>query len=753
MVLKWTGHQILKYASWVFLTVLFVVIVVVVLSLSHGSTDQGLSSGIRLFWLAPVASIIALLYAGGAAFYVLLQPAGGNEILRVSALIRSGAITYLKQQFRVVTVFFGVMFVLLLIISFGFQLVSPFVPFAFVTGGLFSVLISTLGVWIATLANSRTAWAARKGLNPALRVAFTAGSVQGMALVGVGLLYVSGWFYFLRYIVEMDIMTLTNTMLTFVMGASAHALFARVGGGIFTKSADVSADIVGKIEVGIPEDDPRNPATIADNVGDIVGDGAGMGADLFESYLGSVVATMSLGTVAFPENPLRAIMTPILITAVGVLASLIGNFFVGTRHDITRQSVLLRAIRRGIYLTTFLIIVGGFLIIRLMLGTANLGIFLAMLVGLVNGNIISYFSEVYTSDHYQPVRKLAKQSRTGTATLIISGLANGMLSTWVPVVTIAISVASAYYFAGGAELNVRGLFGIGIAAIGMLTPLGINLSTDAYGPIADNAGGIARMVGEKGGLGEDVRKRTDALDSLGNTTAATGKGHAIGSAAFTALALLAAFRDDLTRVVQVRFAIKDYRLTADLLSPDVLIGLLLGAMIPFVFSALTMNAVGRTANLMIHEIRQQFKDEKILDGDKLPDYQSCISISSKGALREMLFPVLLAVFVPLLVGIFFGMRSLIGLLAGGLLAGTPLSLMMSNSGGAWDNAKKFIEAGNLGGKGSLAHMSAVVSDTVGDPFKDVSGPSLNILIKLMIMVSIVFGSTLFLLNRTVGLFH
>ncbi len=709
-----------------------------------------------LIWLTPVAAITALIYVFFAARHVRKKDEGSDKVKKLSAAIRVGAMAYLKQQYKVVGIFFGIMFIALVAIAYGSggKVLSHFVPYAFITGGFFSGLAGFIGMRIATQANSRTAWAARDGLNPALRVAFMAGSVMGMAVVGLGLLDLSAWFIGLKYIAKIDDTTITQIMLTFEMGASSMALFARVGGGIYTKSADVGADIVGKVEAGIPEDDPRNPATIADNVGDNVGDVAGMGADLYESYVGSIVATMALGAVAFPANPLKAIIVPMAIASLGVFASLIGSFLVSTKDDKASQKVLLGALRRGVYSATLLILGLAAVVVFNALGKENMGVFWALAVGLIAGNVIGFFTEYYTSDNYKPTQKLAGQAETGAATLIIGGLALGMKSTWVSVATIIVATIASYGLAAG-TLGVDGfalgVYGIGIAAVGMLSTLGITLSTDAYGPVADNAGGIAEMAGTEGGLGDDVRKRTDALDSLGNTTAATGKGFAIGSAALTALALLAAFKQEITEAVSKLGSNLD--ISAQVVTPEVLVGLFIGAMTPFLFSAMTMSAVGRAAQAMVEEVRRQFREIKgILTGQAEPDYQKCVAISTKGAQKEMVAPALLAIVMPLAVGSFLGLNALLGLLAGALVTGFPFAIMMANSGGSWDNAKKYIEAGNMGGKGSAPHKAAVVGDTVGDPFKDTSGPSLNILIKLMSMVSVVFGVAMYHLNKVVGLF-
>ncbi len=717
------------------------------------------SGSIDLTWLTPIAAIIGIAYVIWAARFVLKHPEGSDKVKKISLAIRTGAYAYLKQQYLVVGIFFALMFGILSFIAFGPKLLTPFVPFAFLSGGLFSGLCGFIGMWIATRANSRTAWAAKKGLNPGLRVAFTAGSVMGMIVVSLGLLDLSAWYYGLRWyytsVVGLDlnetIKKITEAMLTFGMGASSMALFARVGGGIYTKSADVGADIVGKVEAGIPEDDPRNPATIADNVGDNVGDVAGMGADLYESYVGSIVATMALGAVAFPQEPLMGVSVPMVMAAMGVFASLVGTFLVSTKDENASQKVLLGALRRGVYSASLIILVLCAAIVFTVLGKGtfmNFGVFVSIAIGLIVGNVIAFFTEYFTSSNYKPTRDLAEQSKTGPATIVIGGIALGMVSTWVSVGAVVLGIIGAFYFSAG-FVNPdfsKGLYGIGVAAIGMLSTLGITLATDAYGPVADNSGGIAEMAGDKGGLGKDVRKRTDALDALGNTTAATGKGYAIGSAALTALALLAAFKDEM-----IRFTGKDF--FANIISADVLVGLFLGAMAPFLFSALTMGAVGRAANKMVEEVRRQFKEIKgLLQGKAEPDYKRCVAISTLGAQREMIIPSLIAVILPVAVGAIFGVRALVGLLAGALVTGFPLAIMMANAGGAWDNAKKFIEEGHLGGKGSEAHKAAVVGDTVGDPFKDTSGPSLNILIKLMTMVSVVFGATIIALNKVVGIF-
>lgn len=726
-----------------------------------GITGFGFAQGgsMDITWVTPVAATIALLYVFWAASHVLRKSEGNEKVKEISLAIREGAYAYLAQQYKVVGIFFAVLFVLLLYLSFGAKLLTPFVPFAFLTGGFFSGLSGFIGMAIATRSNARTAWAARDGLNPGLRVAFTAGSVMGMVVVGLGLLDLSLWYYGLRWyygtVVGLDqtetIKRITEAMITFGMGASSMALFARVGGGIYTKSADVGADIVGKVEAGIPEDDPRNPATIADNVGDNVGDVAGMGADLYESYVGSIVATMALGVVAFPESPLRAITIPMSMAALGVLASIIGTFLVQTKDNKASQEVLLAALRKGIYGSSILIAILSAIAVYYVMGSENFGIWGSIVAGLLAGNLIGFFTEYFTSASYKPTKDLASQAQTGPATLVIGGLSLGMLSTWISVVIVGVAVIAAYYLSGGASSIARGLYGISIAAVGMLSTLGITLSTDAYGPVADNAGGIAEMAGDEAGLGKEVRERTDALDALGNTTAATGKGYAIGSAALTALALLAAFKDEIERVVRVKMP--DFDLMANVISVETLTGLFVGAMAPFLFSALTMSAVGRAANKMVEEVRRQFKEKPgILDGKEKPDYRRCVKISTEAAQMEMILPALIAIVIPVLVGTLLGVRALVGVLAGALVSGFPMAIMMANAGGAWDNAKKYIENGHFGGKKSEAHKAGVVGDTIGDPLKDTSGPSLNILIKLMSMVSIVFGSTILVLNQLFGLF-
>ncbi|CAI8006445.1 Putative K(+)-stimulated pyrophosphate-energized sodium pump [Geodia barretti] len=682
-----------------------------------------------MMWVTWIGSVAALGFALILALAVLRKEPGNERMKELSRAVQEGAIAYLKQQYKVVTIFFVVLFAILGVISWGLGLLSGFVPFAFITGGFFSALAGFIGMTVATRANARTAWGARESLNAGLRVAFSSGTVMGMTVVGLGLLDISIWWW---------LEEIPPIMITFGMGASAMALFARLGGGIFTKAADVGADLVGKVEAGIPEDDPRNPASIADNVGDNVGDVAGMGADLYESYVGSIIATMALGAVASlgldSITALQAIQVPVSIATIGVLCSILGTFVVRAKGDAS-QAVLLGALRRGTYGSTALIAIGSFLLVILTLGSEFLGIWAAMIVGLIAGNIIGYFTEYYTSDHYKPTQLLSNEALTGPATTIIAGMSLGMLSTLIPVLTVIGATLAAFF--------LLGLYGIGLSAVGMLSTLGITLATDAYGPVADNAGGIAEMAK----MEPHVRERTDALDSLGNTTAATGKGFAIGSAALTALALLAEYGNKIKIVRGADGHVTDVVMNINLLDPKILIGLFLGAMLPFVFSSLSMRAVGRAAGDMVNEVRRQFREKPgILEGTERPDYAGCVAISTQGAQREMVVPSLLAVIAPILTGIIFGPFTVIALLAGALTSGFVLAIMMANAGGAWDNAKKFIEGGAHGGKGSDAHKAAVVGDTVGDPFKDTSGPSINILLKLMSMVSIVFVTTVIALN-------
>jgi K(+)-stimulated pyrophosphate-energized sodium pump len=736
-----------------------------------------------LMYLTLGGSILALIFAGVLALRILKTSPGTDKMKEISDHIHKGAMAYLGQQYKIVGIFFAVLFVILGFIAWivpmftgGGELLSKYVPFAFLTGGIFSGLAGFIGMKIATLANARTAHAASQSLNKGLRVAFNSGTVMGMTVVGLGLLDLALWFIVLRYGFKEPLAAIPPIMITFGMGASSMALFARLGGGIYTKAADVGADLVGKVEAGIPEDDPRNPATIADNVGDNVGDVAGMGADLYESYVGSIVATMALGSVAVAglgaEIAAKFIILPALIATVGVLCSIIGTFLIRTKEDATQKS-LLGALHFGVYFSTAVIAVAAFLIIKFWLPSENFGLFISIIVGLVAGNVIGYFTEYYTSDHFKPTKDLSNTALTGPATIIIGGLALGMKSTLIPVITIVLATLGAFFFAGGGML---GLYGVGLAAVGMLSTLGITLATDAYGPVADNAGGIAEMAG----LDPQVRERTDALDSLGNTTAATGKGFAIGSAALTALALLAEYghkvleylgfhgnivtEKALENVEKFSFetlikfdtamigdTVQDIAvLIINVLDPMVLIGLFIGAVLPFVFSAMSMGAVGRAAQAMVDEVRRQFKEKPgIMKGTDEPDYQNCVKISTAGAQKEMVAPSLLAIVTPILVGILFGPATVLALIAGTVVSGFVLAIMMANAGGAWDNAKKYIEAGALDGKGSDAHKAAVVGDTVGDPFKDTSGPSINILLKLMSMVSIVFVGTCIALNAQV----
>jgi len=716
----------------------------------------------NLFYLVPAAAVIALLFAYIFFRQMMKESEGTATMKQIAQFVREGAMAYLKQQYKVVIIVFAALAVLFGVLAyFGVQ--NPWVPFAFLTGGLFSGLAGFVGMKTATFASARTANAARKSLNSGLKVAFRSGAVMGLTVVGLGLLDIAIWWLILNQFTDNSLVVITTTMLTFGMGASTQALFARVGGGIYTKAADVGADLVGKVEAGIPEDDPRNPATIADNVGDNVGDVAGMGADLYESYCGSILATMALGAAAFvavPDMQMKAILAPMLIAAVGVVLSIIGIYVVRTKEG-AGMNDLLKSLGRGTNLSSILIAAATFGIMYL-LGMENWwGFSLSVVVGLLAGVIIGQATEYYTSHSYKPTQKLAESAQTGPATVIISGVGLGMLSTAIPVITIAVAILLAYLCANGFNLDFTaeslstGLYGIGIAAVGMLSTLGITLATDAYGPIADNAGGNAQMSE----LEPEVRQRTDVLDALGNTTAATGKGFAIGSAALTGLALLASYIEEIKiglshlvesgakTIEQIGFnpetanildVVKAYNM--DLMNPIVLVGVFIGAMMSFLFCGLTMNAVGRAAQSMVTEVRRQFREIKgILTREATPDYARCVEISTKGAQREMLLPSLVAIIVPVLVGLILGPAGVMGLLIGGLGSGFVLAVFMSNSGGAWDNAKKYVEEGHLGGKNSEAHKATVTGDTVGDPFKDTSGPSLNILIKLMSMVSIVMA--------------
>ncbi|MCC8173845.1 MAG: sodium-translocating pyrophosphatase [Odoribacter sp.] len=715
----------------------------------------------NLFWLVPVCAIIALVFAGLFFRNMMKESEGTDTMKRIASHVRKGAMAYLKQQYKVVGIVFLVLCILFAWMAYGPGLQNGWVWFAFLTGGLFSGLAGFIGMKTATYASARTANAASRSMNDGLKVAFRSGAVMGLVVVGLALLDIAIWWVVLDYFVD-DVSStekavmITTTMLTFGMGASTQALFARVGGGIFTKAADVGADLVGKVEAGIPEDDPRNPATIADNVGDNVGDVAGMGADLYESYCGSILATAALGAAAFvsvPEQQFNAILAPMLIAAFGVILSLLGIFLVKTKEGAS-QLQLLRALDRGVNVSSVLIVAASFLVIHLL--GLSYWICGSVIVGLITGIIIGKVTEYYTSHAYKPTQDIAKSAETGPATVIIKGIGTGMISTAIPVLTIVVGIIFAYLFSAEFDISnsSMGLYGVGIAAVGMLSTLGITLATDAYGPIADNAGGNAEMSG----LDKEVRQRTDALDALGNTTAATGKGFAIGSAALTGLALLASYIEEIkigllrvgeqtlligNRVVDTATAtLEDFMAYYDvtLMNPRVLAGVFIGAMMSFLFCGLTMNAVGRAAQKMVNEVRRQFREIKgIMTGESEPDYAKCVEISTRGAQREMLFPSLLAIITPIVVGLIFGVSGVMGLLVGGLGAGFVLAIFMANSGGAWDNAKKYVEEGNLGGKGSENHKATVIGDTVGDPFKDTSGPSLNILIKLMSMVAIVMA--------------
>ena len=681
----------------------------------------------QLYLVGFLGAAAAILFAWVQSRRVLSYSEGSEAMRKIAAAIRSGADAYLKHQYATVAKVFLVVFVLLLLMAFGTggEMLSQFTPFAFLTGGVWSMLSGLVGMKIATSANARTAQAASESLNHGLRVAFSSGSVMGFTVVGLGMLDISLWFFFLRAAAGIDDpVTLGNIMVMNGMGASFMALFARVGGGIYTKAADVGADLVGKVEAGIPEDDPRNPATIADNVGDNVGDVAGMGADLYESYVGSILATFSLGACA--GYGWEGMILPILLAVCGILCSIVGTFFVKTEENASQKS-LLRSLRTGTYLAAVLSALAAAPLTYFMVG--NWGVYAAILCGLIGGCAIGYFTEYYTSDTYKPTQKLEAAAETGSATVIIGGLSLGMLSTIASILIVAIAILISFYAAGGGASFDRGLYGIGISAVGMLSTLGITLATDAYGPVADNAGGIAEMSG----LPESVRERTDALDSLGNTTAATGKGFAIGSASLTALALLVSY-------VNIAAEKSGEALDLSLTNPLILVGLFLGAMLTFVFSALTMRAVQTAAQSIVVEVRRQFREiAGIMEYKADPDYASCVALCTRGALHEMVVPALLAIIVPILTGLLLGPEGVVGLLGGVSVTGFAMAVFMSNAGGAWDNAKKYIEAGRHGGKGSDCHKAAVVGDTVGDPFKDTSGPSLNILIKLVSTVSIVFS--------------
>ena len=722
----------------------------------------------EVFWLVPVASIVALAMAWYFFKTMMKSDEGTPRMREIAEYVRKGAMAYLKQQYRVVLIVFVILAVLFAFMAYVLKVQNPWVPFAFITGGLFSGLAGFFGMKTATYASGRTANAARKGLDAGLKIAFRSGAVMGLVVVGLGLLDIAIWFVVLNAFYHGEstaLITITTTMLTFGMGASTQALFARVGGGIYTKAADVGADIVGKVEADIPEDDPRNPATIADNVGDNVGDVAGMGADLYESYCGSILSTAALGATAFAMNPtmqVKAVVAPMIIAAVGIFLSLIGIFLVRTKEGATMKD-LLRSLSLGTNVSAVLIAIATFVILYLLEIENWVGVSFSVITGLLAGVIIGQATEYYTSHSYKPTQKIAEAGQTGSATVIIKGIGTGMISTCIPVLTIGVAIMLSYMCANGFDLSMsadsisRGLYGIGVAAVGMLSTLGITLATDAYGPIADNAGGNAEMSE----LGEEIRHRTDALDALGNTTAATGKGFAIGSAALTALALLASYVEEI-KIAMVRVAEEGHQFidaagnifnpaTASmpdfmnffqvtLMNPKVLVGAFVGAMAAFLFCGLTMEAVGRAAQKMVEEVRRQLRTIKgIMEGTATPDYGRCVEISTQAAQHEMIIPAVLAIIIPIVVGIVLGVAGVLGLLVGGLAAGFTLAVFMANAGGAWDNAKKMIEEGNFGGKGSFSHKATIVGDTVGDPFKDTSGPSLNLLIKLMSMVSIVMA--------------
>lgn len=714
------------------------------------------------FWLVPIASIVALSMAFLFFRSMMTADEGTPRMREIAGHVRRGAMAYLKQQYKVVLIVFIVLAVIFSVMAYGFGVQNPWVPFAFLTGGFFSGLAGFFGMKTATYASARTANAARKSLDGGLKIAFRSGAVMGLTVVGLGLLDIAVWFLILNRFDPDGLISITTTMLTFGMGASTQALFARVGGGIYTKAADVGADIVGKVEADIPEDDPRNPATIADNVGDNVGDVAGMGADLYESYCGSILSTAALGAVAFAasgEMQLKAVIAPMLIAAVGVFLSILGIYLVRTKEGATMRD-LLRSLSLGTNVSAALIAVATFGILYLLQFENWMGLSFSVITGLAAGVIIGQATEYYTSHSYKPTQKISEAGLTGSATVIIKGIGTGMLSTCIPVVTIGVAIMLSYLCANGFVMDMnasalsQGLYGIGIAAVGMLSTLGITLATDAYGPIADNAGGNAEMSE----LGEEVRHRTDALDALGNTTAATGKGFAIGSAALTALALLASYIEEVKiamhrsgdiivnlageEIDALNATIPDFMnyFQVNLMNPRVLVGAFIGAMAAFLFCGLTMEAVGRAAQKMVEEVRRQFREIKgILEGTGTPDYGSCVEISTRAAQHEMIIPSLLAIAIPIVVGCVLGIAGVLGLLVGGLSSGFTLAVFMANAGGAWDNAKKMVEEGNFGGKGSFAHKATIVGDTVGDPFKDTSGPSLNILIKLMSMVSIVMA--------------
>jgi K(+)-stimulated pyrophosphate-energized sodium pump len=729
-----------------------------------------------IFWFIPAASVLALLFAWIFFRQMMKESEGTDTMKQIAKYVREGAMAYIKQQYKVVLIVFIILALFFAVLAYGFGVQNPWVPFAFLTGGFFSGLAGFIGMKTATYASARTTNASRQSLGKGLKIAFRSGAVMGLTVVGLGLFDIAFWFYLLHFFynpsVAQNLVIITTTMLTFGMGASTQALFARVGGGIYTKAADVGADLVGKVEAGIPEDDPRNPATIADNVGDNVGDVAGMGADLYESYCGSILSTAALGASAFfsagSDMQLKAVFAPMLIAALGIVLSILGIHLVRTKEG-SGMKQLLGALGRGTNTAALLIALGTFGVLYALRLEHWLGIAFSVISGLAAGVIIGQSTEYYTSHSYKPTRRVSEAGKTGPATVIISGIGLGMLSTAIPVITIAIAVILAYLCAIGFDIQhmltgesmSRGLYGIGIAAVGMLSTLGITLATDAYGPIADNAGGNAEMSG----LDPEVRRRTDALDALGNTTAATGKGFAIGSAALTAMALLASYIEEikiglarladaasngmaqvgtemLTKAKIEGSSIVDFinYYQINVMNPKVLAGVFIGSMMAFLFCGLTMNAVGRAAQKMVEEVRRQFHTIKgILEGKATPDYARCVEISTKGAQHEMVLPSLLAIIVPVATGLLLGVAGVMGLLVGGLGSGFVLAIFMANAGGAWDNAKKYVEDGNFGGKGSEVHKATVVGDTVGDPFKDTSGPSLNILIKLMSMVSIVMA--------------
>ncbi|MDR1457835.1 MAG: sodium-translocating pyrophosphatase [Puniceicoccales bacterium] len=717
---------------------------------------------IGIFYVVPFVATIAFLFAWYFFVNMKKENQGSEKMVEIASRVAAGAMVYLKQQYKVVVAIFILIAMLLACLSYGFGLQNRWVPFAFLTAGFCSGLAGFCGMITATSASSRTAYATSKSLNAGLKIAFRSGAVMGLVVVGLALVDYSIWFLILNrfsgdLIGSHKLIWVTNTMLTFAMGTSLQALFARVGGGIFTKAADVGADLVGKVEAGIPEDDPRNPATIADNVGDNVGDVAGMGADLYESYYGSILAAAALGAAAFagsdPKTQLMAVIAPVMICIVGIVASIIGIFFVKTREGASSLE-LLKSLSRGIRISSLIICVGSFIVLKLLNIPNAIGIWGAVMFGLLTGIYIGKATEYFTSEAYGPTKMIAQNATTGSATVIISGFGTGMLSTFLPVLTVTIGTMLAFYFASGFDAsNVSmGLYGIGLAAVGMLSTLGITLATDAYGPIADNAGGNAEMSG----LPPEVRQKTDALDSLGNTTAATGKGFAIGSAALTALALITSYvegiRLELLKTGQKFISVGNVQIdltTAKLcdimhcydvhmLNPKVMSGMFIGAMLTFVFCGLTTMAVGRAAGKMVIEVRKQFREIKgIMTGESIPDYGRCITIATTAAQKEMIIPALIAIVSPILISIIFGVPGILGLLGGSLSTGFVLASFMSNAGGAWDNAKKYIESGVLGGKHSEAHKATVIGDTVGDPFKDTAGPSLNILIKLMAIVSLV----------------